>query len=83
MWWFPQGVGSKSYLYEFTELNFLSVGFQLTPKTLNENAVRQLCASFQAADRRYVLLYLWMAREGGGMVPSKPIMGSARRLRVT
>jgi len=27
-------VGSKSYLYEFTELNFLSVGSQLPPRTL-------------------------------------------------
>ncbi len=28
-------VGSKSSLYEFTALNFLSVGFQLPPRTLN------------------------------------------------
>ena len=28
-------VGSKPYLHEFTELNFLSVGSQLPPKTLN------------------------------------------------
>jgi len=28
-------VGSKSCLYEFTELNFLSVGSQLPPRTLN------------------------------------------------
>jgi len=28
-------VGSKSCLYEFTELNFLSVGSQLPPWTLN------------------------------------------------
>jgi len=41
------------------------------------------CACMQPADRRYILLYLWMAREGGGMVPSKPIMSSAKRLRVT
>ena len=26
-------VGSKSYLHEFTELNFLSVGSQLPPST--------------------------------------------------
>jgi hypothetical protein len=28
-------VGNKSCLYEFTELNFLSVGSQLPPRTLN------------------------------------------------
>ena len=28
-------VASKSCLYEFTELNFLSVGFQLPPSTSN------------------------------------------------
>ena len=28
-------VGSKSCLYELTELNFLSVGSQLPPRTLN------------------------------------------------
>ena len=28
-------VGSQSCLYEFTELNFLSVGSQLPPRTLN------------------------------------------------
>jgi len=28
-------IGSKSCLYEFTELNFLSVGSQLPPRTLN------------------------------------------------
>ena len=28
-------VGSKCCLYEFTELNFLSVGSQLPPRTLN------------------------------------------------
>ena len=28
-------VGSKPCLYEFTELNFLSVGSQLPPRTLN------------------------------------------------
>jgi len=28
-------VGSKSRLYEFTELTFLSVGTQLPPRTLN------------------------------------------------
>ncbi len=28
-------VGSKSCLYELAELNFLSVGFQLPPRTLN------------------------------------------------
>ena len=53
----------------------------------SQSQARQLvttsCACMQPADRRYILLYLWMAREGGGMVPSKPIMSSAKRLRVT
>jgi len=31
----PLHVGSKSCLYEFTELTFLSVGSQLPPRTLN------------------------------------------------
>jgi hypothetical protein len=37
----------------------------------------------QVGQRRYVLLYLYMALEGGGVVPGKQIIASARRLRVT
>ena len=37
----------------------------------------------QPASRKYILLYLWEAREGGGVVASKLIMSSAKRLRVT
>ncbi|KAK9823589.1 hypothetical protein WJX72_004064 [[Myrmecia] bisecta] len=33
--------------------------------------------------RRYVLLCLWMARQGAGVVPSKQIAAAARRVRVT
>lgn len=36
----------------------------------------------QAAQRKYVLLALWMARHGGGIVPGKAIVDSARRVRV-
>ena len=42
-----------------------------------------LVACLQPASRKYILLYLWEAREGGGVVSSKLILGSARRLRVT
>lgn len=37
----------------------------------------------QAAQRRYVLLALWMARHGAGVVPGKAIVDAARRLRVS
>jgi hypothetical protein len=37
----------------------------------------------QAGQRKYVLLYLWMARTGLGLVPTKMIATSALRLRVT
>ena len=33
--------------------------------------------------RRYVLLFLWMAAQGGGVVPGKTLANAARRLRVT
>ncbi len=33
--------------------------------------------------RRFVLLFLYMAVEGGGVVSGKAIMSAARRLRVT
>jgi len=36
-----------------------------------------------AAQRRYVLLALWMARHGAGVVPGKAIVDSARRVRVS
>lgn len=41
------------------------------------------CHCLQAADRRYILLYIWMARQGAGAVNPKLIMSSAKRLRVT
>ena len=41
------------------------------------------CHCLQAADRRYILLYTWMARHGAGAVNPKLIMSSAKRLRVT
>ncbi|KAL4419180.1 hypothetical protein ABPG77_007770, partial [Micractinium sp. CCAP 211/92] len=37
----------------------------------------------KAAQRRYVLLALWMARHGAGVVPGKTIVDAARRVRVS
>lgn len=37
----------------------------------------------KAAQRRYVLLSLWMARQGAGVLPGKAIVDAARRLRVS
>ncbi len=37
----------------------------------------------QVGQRRYVLLFLWMANQGGGVVPGKTLANAARRLRVT
>lgn len=37
----------------------------------------------QAAQRRYILLALWMARHGAGVLPGKTIVDSARRLRIS
>lgn len=39
--------------------------------------------ALQAAQRRYVLLALWMARYGAGVLPGKAIVDAARRLRVS
>lgn len=45
---------------------------------------RSTCiAAWQAGQRRYVLLFLWMAAQGGGVVPGKMLANAARRLRVT
>ena len=45
---------------------------------------RSTCiAAWQAGQRRYVLLFLWMAAQGGGVVPGKTLANAARRLRVT
>ena len=35
----------------------------------------------QPCQRRYILLVLWMARLGGGVLPGKSIVDAARRLR--
>lgn len=42
-----------------------------------------LLAPPQVAQRRYVLLPLWMARHGTGLLPAKSIVDAARRLRVS
>ena len=41
------------------------------------------CLPLQVGQRRFVLLFLYMAVQGGGVVSSKSVMSSARRLRVT
>lgn len=73
------GIGKDMLAYP----EFCRATFDLAPDNFLTICTELQKAYGKAADRRYVLLYLWMAREGGGMVPSKPIMGSARRLRVT
>ena len=37
----------------------------------------------QVGQRKFVLLFLFMASQGGGVVSGKLIMAAARRLRVT
>ena len=37
----------------------------------------------QVGQRKFVLLFLFMATQGGGVVSGKLIMAAARRLRVT
>ena len=47
--------------------------------------VRQLSglSAQQVGQRKFVLLFLFMATQGGGVVSGKLIMAAARRLRVT
>ena len=47
-------VGSTSCLYEFTELNFLSVGSQLPPRTLNILTDRLIGESTAPTVQRHV-----------------------------
>lgn len=37
----------------------------------------------QVGQRKFVLLFLFMATQGGGLVSGKLVMAAARRLRVT
>ncbi|KAA6426574.1 MAG: calcium homeostasis regulater C 1 [Trebouxia sp. A1-2] len=73
------GIGKDMLAYP----EFCRATFDLAPDNFLTICTEMQKAYGKPADRRYILLYLWMAREGGGMVPSKPIMSSAKRLRVT
>ena len=73
------GVGRDELQYtEYSRAVFEAApeGFQL--------AVADLQDRYGAvAQRRYVLLALWMARQGAGLLPGKSIVDAARRLRVS
>jgi len=56
-------VGSKSCLYEFTELNFLSVGSQLPPRTLNILIESAVCRQSQKSEGTK-LWQNFMSRQG-------------------
>ncbi|KAL3153477.1 hypothetical protein ABBQ38_011809 [Trebouxia sp. C0009 RCD-2024] len=73
------GIGKDMLSYP----EFCRATFDLAPGNFLTICEELQKAYGKPADRRYILLYLWMAREGGGVVPSKPIMSSAKRLRVT
>ncbi|EFN56966.1 hypothetical protein CHLNCDRAFT_57377 [Chlorella variabilis] len=73
------GIGNDAQAYpEYCRQVFdaAPLGFQV--------AVAELQTKYgKAAQRRYVLLALWMARHGAGVVPGKAIVDAARRLRVS
>ncbi|KAI3434919.1 hypothetical protein D9Q98_002973 [Chlorella vulgaris] len=73
------GIGNDAQAYpEFCRQVFdaAPLGFQI--------AVAELQNKYgKAAQRRYILCALWMARKGAGVIPGKLIVDSARRLRVS
>lgn len=50
-------------------------------KTTPPNFLSLQTPSMQPCERRYILLVLWMARLGAGVIPGKSIVDAARRLR--
>jgi len=62
--------------YSRTVFEAAPEGFQIAVAELQDRHGR-------AAQRRYILLALWMTQLGAGLVPSKLIVDSARRLRVS
>ncbi|PSC77003.1 calcium homeostasis regulater C 1 [Micractinium conductrix] len=73
------GIGNDAQAYpEFCRQVFDAApqGFQIAVAELQDRHGK-------AAQRKYVLLALWMARHGGGIVPGKAIVDSARRVRVS
>ncbi|KAL4425334.1 hypothetical protein ABPG75_009350 [Micractinium tetrahymenae] len=73
------GVGNDEQAYpEFCRQVFDAApeGFQVAVAELQDRHGK-------AAQRRYVLLALWMARHGAGVVPGKAIVDAARRVRVS
>ncbi len=73
------GVGNDDCAYpEYCRMVYEAApeGFQI--------AIADLQSKYGAsAQRRYVLLVLWMVKEGCGIVPDKLIVDSARRVRVS
>lgn len=73
------GIGSDHLAYpEYCRAVFEAApeGFQI--------AVAELQTRYgKAAQRRYVLLCLWMVQQGVGLMPGKSIVDAARRLRVS
>jgi hypothetical protein len=73
------GVGRDELQYtEYSRAVFEAApeGFQIAVADLQDR-------HGQAAQRRYVLLALWMARQGAGLLPGKAVVDAARRLRVS
>jgi hypothetical protein len=51
-------------------------GFQIAVATLQDRYGA-------VAQRRFILLVLWMARLGAGVLPGKAVVGAARRIRAS
>jgi hypothetical protein len=60
-----------------------TLGLPLPPPFLQVAVAELQSRHGKAAQRRYVLLSLWMARQGAGVLPGKAIVDAARRLRVS
>lgn len=73
------GIGSDELAYpEYCRAVFEAApqGFQVAVAELQDRHGKP-------AQRRYVLLCLWMVQQGVGILPTKFIVDSARRLRVS
>ena len=73
------GIGSDVLAYpEYSRTVFEAApqGFQIAVADLQDRYG-------QAAQRKYILLCLWMTQQGAGVIPNKNIVDGARRLRVS
>ncbi|KAK9867971.1 hypothetical protein WJX84_010373 [Apatococcus fuscideae] len=76
----PSG-GIASDKLAYTE--FCRMVLDKPPESFNESLHHWGQRHGPPGSRRLVMLFLWMAREGAGLVPRQKIMSAAKRVRVT